>query len=136
MTQILKDSRREGCHKDGTAPSKTFLLFFFYLLTVKLRLGFKALESWIQSTELTKCLSTSIISPLPLFTLPHAVPLSLLPFLVLTLPPSQTCLKDLPSSLTLSVRGRDDKSLSIQLSSWSSFNSMGFLPSLWPQLHF
>lgn len=36
-------------------------------------------------------------------------------------------------SLILCVRGRDDKSLSMQLGFWSSFNSMGFLPSLWPQ---
>lgn len=39
-------------------------------------------------------------------------------------------------SLILCVRGRDDKSLSMQLGFWLSFNSMGFLPSLWPQAFF
>lgn len=51
-------------------------------------------------------------------------------------PPSQICLKDLSLSLILCVRGRDDKGLSMQLGFRSSFNSMGFLPSLWPQAYF
>lgn len=62
--------------------------------------------------------------------MPKKVQISLFSFLVLTQPPSQTCLKDLSLSHTY------DKSLSMQLGFWLSFNSMGFLPSLWPQAFF
>lgn len=100
IAKILQCSRRERSQKDSTAPNRLESLNLFIM---KSRLG--SVLTKVGPVWWTNKVSVSLCHfPLSLFDLAHALPISLFSFLVLTLPPSQMCLKDL--SLSPTVRKR------------------------------